>query len=62
MDEWWELDDRLRRPVALWSLLRISLLIRKLSTAVNQQNKIWMEGKTERRMERWQGKKEMRGL
>lgn len=57
MDEWWELDDRLRRPVALWSLHRISQLIRKLSIAVNQQKKRWMEGKTERRMERWQGKK-----
>lgn len=29
MNEWWELDDGLCRPVSLWSLAYISLLIKK---------------------------------
>lgn len=54
MDEWWESDDGLCRPVSLWSLLHISLLIKNdlLSPLYTSRARIGVVGGQNRRERR----------
>lgn len=48
MDEWWELGGGLCRPVSLWSLLHISLLIKNDPLSPLYISKGWLEGEEEK--------------